>query len=100
MLLEAIQKYKEGALEAPIFQRNHNACCYLLVSYTDPDLKLGTMECVRNFQIPSSQLLTISLEHLGISYLGYIYFEEDEQKRDIFLKGWENLTFELQMSNT
>ncbi len=100
LLHSATQKCKEEAFEAAIFHENQGSCCNLLLSYRDPALKHRILEYVRNYQIPSSQLLTVELEYLGVSYLGYIYFEEDDQKRDIFLKGWENLTFELQISDT
>jgi hypothetical protein len=86
LLVASIQKNGEGASEAAAFQRNCETSSYVLFSYNDPSQKQKIMECARNFQVPSSQLLTISLEHLGIFYLGYIYFEEDEEKRDNWLR--------------
>ena len=87
LLLDAVQKNKSIPPEPAIFQRTDNACCYFLLSYHDALLKEKVKNCVRTFQIPSSQLLTVALEHLGASFLGYVYLEEDAMRRENFLKG-------------
>ncbi len=102
LLHEAVQKSKDTPSESAIFQKIDSSCCYFLLSYTDVLIKEKVMDCVRMFQIPSSQLLTITLDHLGTSFLGYIFLEEDAERRENFLTGlascWENLTFEVQTS--
>ena len=85
MFLEAVQKRDEEGSDAAIYQENSHSCCYFLISYDDNFLKEQVVGCVTAFQIPSSQLLSVSLEHLGVSYLGYIYFEENVEQRDRFL---------------
>ncbi len=92
LLLDAVQKSKDTPSEPAIFQKIDSSCCYFLLSYTDILLKEKIMDCARTFQIPSSQLLTITLNHLGISFLGYIYFEEDAERRENFLMKMTNLS--------
>ncbi|MBS0604640.1 MAG: hypothetical protein JSS60_06355 [Verrucomicrobia bacterium] len=98
MFLDAVQKGGEPAMA----QKSSDSCCYILFSYADPLVKETVLECVRSFQIPSSQLLTISTQYSETYYLGAIYLEEDRERREKFLKGvaaaWENLTFEGQTS--
>lgn len=86
MLLEAVQKGVEEGSDTAIYQRNGHSCCYFLISCNnDFYMKEQVMDCVKAFQIPFSELLSISIEHLGVSYLGYIYFEESDEERDRFL---------------
>ncbi len=81
LFLEAIQSG-----EPAMHRASCASCSYVLLSYTeDPASKEKIIERVKTFQISSSQLLGVSLEHLGIAYLGYIYFEEDARKRDSFI---------------
>ncbi len=77
MLLEGIQRNREK--QNVFLQKNDPHCCYLLLSDYDPT-------CLKTLQIPSSQLLTLSIQVLETSYLGYIYLEENREKRDNFLK--------------
>lgn len=86
MFLEAVQKRGGEGSDAAIYQSNYNSCSYFLLSYTDNSLKKQVIDCIKSFQVSSSQLLAMSLEHLGTSYLGYIYFEEDPVQRDLFLE--------------
>jgi hypothetical protein len=100
LLLEAVQKNKDNSSGVcMILQTSDSACCYFLFCSKDSCLKEKAMECAKFLQIPSSKLLTIDLEHLETFYLGGIYLEEDEERRNHFLKGivshWENLTFEV-----
>jgi len=96
-LMEAVQKNKET--KAPIcLKKDDPHYCILLFSYeiyTDKEKFNGAVE---GFQIPSSRLLTLSQKVLETAYLGYIYLEENPQKRLNFLKDisllWENLTFD------
>ncbi len=85
LLLEAVQKTEGGIPESSVYQKSCPEGCYLLIAHDDSFLKDQVMEEVKNCQIPSSQLLMMDLEHLGTSYLGYIYLEEREELRQQFL---------------
>ncbi len=74
---DAVQKNKGELLQPSVVQKTDATCCYLLVTYIDPDLKERMIESIREMQDSSSQLLTISLDHLGLSYLGFIYMGEE-----------------------
>ncbi len=83
-LEEAVQK------KDPLFLRKEEPrYCIVLLSYEDPSFKEKIIEAVRDLQIPSSQLLMLSQRVFEISYLGYIYLEENPQKRLNFLNLWE-----------
>jgi hypothetical protein len=95
MLLEAIQKNRETGGKGSMFQKTDQHCSYFLLSYDDPSFKEELAGCIKVLQIPSSQLLTLSLQAFDSSYLGYIYLEENSEKREIFLNtlSWEKLDF-------
>jgi hypothetical protein len=76
MLLEAIQQNREGGKDQPIFLHKSDAlCCYVLCEG----------QKVESFSIPSSQLLTLSLQVSETSYTGYIYLEQNPAKQNKFL---------------
>ena len=99
MLLDGIKKNREAGVKRPIFlQRREHFCCYLLLSFEDSPCKEEITECFKILQIPSSQLLMLSLQVNEISYLGYVYVQENEEKRDHFLNSiqrqWEKINGE------
>jgi hypothetical protein len=73
LLLQATQKSKVVGPKVPLLQHIDESCCYFLIFFEDSSLKEKVMECMRAFQVPSSQFLTISVEQSGISYLGCVY---------------------------
>jgi len=86
ILLDGIQKNREtGGRKAVFLQKTDHLCCYLLLSYDEPSHKEEVIECFKFLQIPSSQLLMLSLQVSENSYLGYIYLEENFEKRNIFI---------------
>jgi hypothetical protein len=93
MLLEGIQKFRETGGKEDVFLESHDhLSCYLLFSYSELSHKERIIEGLKTLQIPSSQLLTLSLQVSETAYLGYIYLEENGEKRDSFLnvvgRGW------------
>ncbi len=102
MLLQAIQHNRETGQKRAVLYEMETQYCYFLLSYDTEPLKEQAIEAVQSLQIPSSQLLTASLEVFEASYLVYIYCVADEEGREKFLNGLcrrlENLTFELQTS--
>ncbi len=93
MFLEGIQKNKETGGKEGVFLKNSNHLgSYLLITYNQPVYKERVIECIQVLQIPSSQLLTLSLHISETSYLGFIYLEENSEKRDNFLKGIAHAT--------
>jgi hypothetical protein len=76
MLLEAIQQNREESKDQPIFLHKSDAlCCYVLCEG----------QKVESLPIPSSQLLTLSLQVSETSYTGYIYLEQNPAKQNKFL---------------
>lgn len=105
ILLEAIQKLREAEGKESIFLKEMDGhCSYFLLSYEDPFYKEKVIDGIKALQIPSSQFLTLSLQVFEISYIGFIYCEEDEKKRENFLNSvvlfCENLTSESRTSIT
>jgi hypothetical protein len=105
MLLEATQKNRETNGMGNIFlQKTDHRSVSLLLSYGETSDKERAIDCIKTLQIPSSQLLTLSIKVFETSYLGYIYLEENNGRRDHFLNElslkWQNLTFEPQTSIT
>ncbi len=86
MFLEGIQRNREAGGKEDIFLKSIDyLSCYLLLAYNEPAYKERIIECIQTLQIPSSQLLTLSLQVSETSYLGYIYLEENDEKRKRFL---------------
>jgi hypothetical protein len=86
MLLEAIKKSRETGEKGTVFQKTDQLCSYLLFSEDELSFKERVVDCVNSLQIPSSQLLTLSMRAFDSSYLGYIYLEENGHRRENFLK--------------
>ena len=97
MLREAIQKDHRTA---GLLHHTDPQCSYFLFFFEDASLKEAAIDCIRSLQIPSSQLLTVSLQVSEMSYLGCIYREEEAERKEKFLnticRQLENLTFEPQ----
>ena len=72
--------------ERKFYAENNEGSCYFLISCNEVSLGSRVVEEVKKFQIPSSQILTLSLEHLGIFYLGVLYAEESRRLRDDFME--------------
>ncbi len=89
LLLEAKETKKSTFLKS-----EGPRCCILLLSPEVPSHKEKINEAVRSFQIPSSQLLMLSQKVFENSYWGYIYLEENPQKRLNFLNRIQALTFD------
>ncbi len=89
LLLEATETKKSTFLK-----REAVRCCILLLSHEASSHKEKINEAVRSFQIPSSQLLMLSQKVFENSYWGYIYLEENPQKRLNFLNRIQALTFD------
>ncbi|MBI2812366.1 MAG: hypothetical protein HYX67_16295 [Candidatus Melainabacteria bacterium] len=81
MLLEAVQKGQK------ILSQCDQEYCYFLLSYDDTLSKDRAADFIRSLQIPSSQLLTLSLHTFETFYFGAIYREEDKERREKFLNG-------------
>lgn len=96
MLLDGIQKNRDAGEKGTMFmQKADDFCCYLLLSFDEASFKEEIVEDFKILQIPSSQLLTLSLQVSETSYLGYVYLEENAEKREDFLNGirqeWEKV---------
>jgi hypothetical protein len=87
MLVEGIQKNREAGGKGDVFLKSSDHVgCFLIFAYDQPAYKGRIAERIQTLQIPSSQLLTLSLQVSETSYfLGYIYMEERGEKRDNFL---------------
>jgi hypothetical protein len=85
LLLEAVKKNRESPPHSGISHLLDDACCYVLLTCSDPELKEVVMEGVRELQIPASQLLIVNLQEADNNYLGYICFEESSGRRQDFL---------------
>jgi len=99
MLLDGLKKNREAGARRPIFlQQREHLCCYLLLSFEDSSCKEAIIECFKILQIPSSQLLMLSLQVSETSYLGYVYVQENREKQDHFLNSihcqWEKINGE------
>jgi len=90
MFLEAVKKNKEGAAENSIFQMSDEAGVYLLLSYKEAAVREAVIDCVREFQIPDFQLLTVISEYAESSYLGYVCLEGDPGQRENFVREISN----------
>lgn len=102
MFLKAIAKNRESEQKSAIFYEVDEQYSYFLLSYDTLHLKECATEAISCLQIPSSQLLTISMQVFEVYYLGYIYLEEKAESREKFLnelcRRVESLTFEPQTS--
>lgn len=102
MLMSAVQRNRESAQKTAVFYEVDGQHCYFLLSYDSAEIKECAEQRLKSLQIPSSQLLTISMQVFEASYLGYIYLEGQGDRRENFLNSLcrhlESLTFEPQTS--
>ncbi len=95
--LKNLYNFLEDAVQkkGPLFlKKEESRYCIVLFSYEDSEFKDKFIETVRGLQIPSSQLLMLSQRVFEISYLGYIYLEENPEKRLNFLNLYEAETLD------
>jgi hypothetical protein len=59
---------------------------FILVPLQDPANKQKIFESIEQLQLSSSQVVGMHLKLPEMLYLGYIYFNEEEEKRSLFLK--------------
>jgi len=85
MLLEGMGK------KIPFEAKNEEHCSYILFCDPAEEVKEKVTELIVSLQIPTSQLLTSSLEASGSSYFGCIYLEREKERREKFIRALEDL---------
>ncbi len=80
VFIESVEEKREGCRV-----KREEGVVFFLLSYQRETIKQQVVQAIAKLHFFSSQLITISLQVLDMSYLGYIYRETDEAKQEIFL---------------
>jgi hypothetical protein len=91
MLLELIEQ-RHG----PVSSRTEERQIFILIALKDAGLEQEILSAVASLQVSSSQLGILRMQILDTTYLGYIFFCDDQNKRQLFLNTF-NLANTVQM---
>ncbi|HEY2810926.1 MAG TPA: hypothetical protein VGJ00_06015 [Rhabdochlamydiaceae bacterium] len=81
LLLEYIDRKEEKYLN-----KKEGQALFWVFSYRNPALKQKIIDSVAEWQLPSSQLISVSLSVSESFYFGYIFCERDTEKQNKFLQ--------------
>jgi hypothetical protein len=86
MLLSLTHEDKYRRKNIPFIKETETAL-YVLIPVREILIKQKIFEAIDQLQLISSQMVCLHLHLSEILYLGYIYFDDTQEKRELFLKG-------------